>query len=321
MPKLVMTPPLDSEKQQWPQRLAEALPQYQVVAPQTDAEAVAELADADAVYGWVSPEALPQAKKLRWLQSPAIAPRPNFYYPALIEHPVMVTNPRGTFNDHIGQHIMMYVLALSRGLPYYMEAQRQRRWDKEARKSPYIDLASSTALIVGVGGIGHEAARYCAAFGMTVIGVDTRWEFEVSAVEKHPPEDLDDLLPTADFVIVTLPHTPQTEGMWDRRRFGLMKPGAYFINIGRGLTTKLGDLVAAIEAGEIAGCGLDVFETEPLPADHKLWRLSNVILTPHIAAKDADNIPERQYEILLDNARRFAAGEPLRNVVDKTVWY
>ena len=321
MLKLVMTPPLGGEKQNWPQRLAKALPEYQIVAPQTDAEAQAELVAADAVYGWVSPDVLAQAQRLRWLQSPAIAPPPNFYYPALIEHPVVVTNPRGTFNDHIGQHIMMYVLALARGLPDYLEAQRQRRWDKAARKNPYVDLASSTALIVGVGGIGQEAAKYCLAFGMRVIGVDARWEFEVPDIEKHPPEDLDALLPKADFVIVTLPHTPQTEGMWDSRRFGLMKSSTYFINIGRGLTTKLDDLVAALEQGQIGGCGLDVFEIEPLPAEHKLWRLSNVILTPHIASKDADNIPERQFEILLDNARRFAAGEPLRNVVDKTVWY
>ena len=100
-----------------------------------------------------------------------------------------------------------------------------------------------------------------------------------------------------------------------------MKPTAYFINIGRGMTTKLGDLAAAIEQGTIAGCGLDVFEVEPLPADHKLWTLPNVLLTPHIAVKDAENLEERQFQILADNIRRFAAGEPLRNVVNKLLWY
>jgi phosphoglycerate dehydrogenase-like enzyme len=100
-----------------------------------------------------------------------------------------------------------------------------------------------------------------------------------------------------------------------------MKRSAYFINIGRGLTTKIDDLTQAIENGEIAGCGLDVFEVEPFPGDHKLWTLPNVILTPHIAVKDAANIDERQFQLLLDNARRFAVGEPLRNVVNKAVWY
>jgi phosphoglycerate dehydrogenase-like enzyme len=109
--------------------------------------------------------------------------------------------------------------------------------------------------------------------------------------------------------------------MWNARRFALMKPTAYFINIGRGRTTKLDDLVAALEGGVIAGCGLDVFAVEPLPTEHKLWSLPNVLLTPHIAAKDAENVPERQFQILLDNARRFAAGQPLRNVVDKAAWY
>jgi phosphoglycerate dehydrogenase-like enzyme len=310
------------DRDNWAERLQAALADtYQIVVPKNEAEAQHAIADADAAYGWVSPEMLPLAQKLRWLQSPQIAPKAGFYYKELAEHPVVVTNPRGTFNDHIGQHIMMYILALSRGLCFYMEAQRQRRWDKDARTTPYIDLATSTALIVGVGGIGQETAKYCAAFGMKVVGIDARWEYDVPAVEKHPPKDLDALLPEADFVIVTVPHTPETEAMWRTERFQLMKPTAYFINVGRGMTTKLDDLVVALEKGTIAGCGLDVFEVEPLPSDHQLWTLPNVILTPHIAAKDADNIPKRQFEILLDNMRRFAGGEALRNVVDKSVWY
>lgn len=321
MPKLVMMPPQSEQNLQWAQRLREALPQYQIATPATDDDAGRELADADAAFGWVPPELLPQAQKLRWLQNPNVGPHVGYYYKELIEHPVVITNPRGVFNDHIGQHIMMFVLALARGLPYYMAAQRERCWDKAARKSAYIDLATATALVAGVGGIGHEAARLCAAFGMHVIGVDPRWEYDVPYVEKHSPAELNALLPQADFVIVAMPHTPETEGLWNASHFALMKPTAYFINIGRGLTTKLDDLADAVERGVIAGCGLDVFEVEPLPSDHKLWTLPNVLLTPHIAVQDAENIPERQFAILLDNARRFAAGEPLRNVVDKARWF
>lgn len=321
MLKFIMLPPQNDLRRDWAKRLQEALPEYQIVVPESEADARREIVEADAAYGWVPPDMLPLAQKLRWLQNPNVGPHVGYYYQELIDHPVVITNPRGTFNDHIGQHIMMYVLALARGLPYYMEAQRERRWDKDARKSPYIDLAAATALVAGVGGIGHEAARLCDAFGMRVIGVDPRWEYDLPFVEKHPPEDLDGLLPEADFVIVCLPHTPETEGMWNARRFQLMKNTAYFINIGRGLTTKIDDLSRAIENGEIAGCGLDVFEVEPFPEDHQLWTLPNVILTPHIAVKDAENIDERQFRILLDNARRFAAGEPLRNVVNKAVWY
>jgi len=321
MLKLVIMPPQDELTRQWARRLEQTLPQYQVAVPQTDEEAHRELADADAAYGWVPPEVLPTAQKLRWLQNPQAGPAPGYYYPALIEHPVVVCNPRGIYFDHISHHIMMFLLALSRGLPYYMDAQQQRRWDKEARKSPYIYLADATALIVGVGGIGHETARLCLAFGMTVLGIDPRPEYDIPGAEVHPVADLDPLLPRADFVIATTPHTPETEGMWQAARFQRMKPTAYFINVGRGKTMKIDDLADALERGEIAGCGLDVFEVEPLPSTHRLWTLPNVLLTPHVAVRDAENIPERRFEVLVDNARRFAAHEPLHNVVNKAAWY
>lgn len=321
MPKLMLMPPQNAESREAAARLQTELPAYNVVLPETDAEIVEHLPDTDAVYGWVAPVHLPLAKNLRWIQSPAAGPSPGFYYPELIEHPVVVCNPRGIYNDHIAQHIMMFVLALARGLPYYIDAQRRAVWDTDARKNGYIDLAAATALIVGVGGIGRETAEMCNAFGMQVIGVDARWEYTLPFGEQHAPDALDTLLPRADFVIATTPHTPDTEGMWDKARFALMKDTAYFINIGRGKTTKLADLVEALQNGAIAGCGLDVFEVEPLPADNPLWRLPNVLLTPHIAVKDAANIPERRFAVFLENARRFAEGEPLQNVVDKAAWY
>jgi len=314
-------PPLSAERRGWAARLQAALPQVQVVVADSEADVRREIVDADGAYGWVAPEVLPLAQKLRWLQNPNVGPHIGYYYKELINHPLIVTNPRGIFNDHIGQHIMMFVLALARGLPYYMDAQREAHWDDNARKSPYIDLTNATALIAGIGNIGHEAARLCHAFGMRVIGVDPRWEYEQSFVEKYQPAALDSILPEADFVIVAMPHTPETEGLWNAQRFARMKPTAYFINIGRGMTTKLDDLATALENGTIAGCGLDVFEIEPLPPEHKLWRLPNVLLTPHVASKDAVNIEERQFQILLDNTRRFAEGEPLRNVVNKALWY
>ena len=175
-------------------------------------------------------------------------------------------------------------------------------------------------LINGVGGIGAEAARLCAALGAEVVGIDPRPEHDCPA-DIHPPADLDGLLPDADFVITTVPHTPETEFMWNAERFRAMKRSAYFINIGRGMTAKLDDLTAALQSGEIAGAGLDVFEVEPLPPEHPLWSQPNVLITPHVAVADADDIPERRYELLADNARRFLAGEPLRNVVDKARRY
>jgi phosphoglycerate dehydrogenase-like enzyme len=321
MPKLVMMPPQSELRLRWANQIVQELPQYQIALPETDEEAIDAIADADAAFGVVPRAALAAATKLRWIQSPQAGPPKGYYYPELIDHPVQVSNLRGIYNDHIAQHILMYMLALGRGLPWYFDAQRERRWDVDARKSRYVDLIGATALIVGLGGIGHETARLCNALGMKVIGTDARWEYPVPNTETHPPEALDSLLPQADFVIVTVPHTPETEGMWHRQRFQRMKPSAYFINIGRGATTKLADLTAALQAGEIAGCALDVFETEPLPAEHPLWGIPNVILTPHIAVHEATNIDARMFGVFLENARRFAKGEPLVNVVDKANWF
>ena len=321
MPKFVMMPPLDEQRREWARRLADTLPKYEVVAPETDAAARWELAEADAAFGWIPPEALKKAHRLRWLQNPDAGPFAGYFYPDLIDHPVIVCNPRGIYFDHISHHVMMFVLALSRGLPYYADAQRERRWDKDARKSHYVNLPDSTVLIVGVGGIGHETARLCHQFGMEVLGVDSRPEYALPFVELYGPRHLDTLLPRADFVITTTPHTPDTEGMWNKARFRAMKNTAYFINVGRGRTTRIDDLTEAIEEGEIAGCGLDVYEIEPLPYEHPLWSMPNVLLTPHVATLNAENIPERRFQILLENARRFSAGEPLKNIVNKAAWY
>jgi phosphoglycerate dehydrogenase-like enzyme len=172
-----------------------------------------------------------------------------------------------------------------------------------------------------VGGIGAETARLCAAFGMRVVGTDARLtERPEGLAELHQPSELDELLPSADFVILTVPHTPETEGFMNTERFGRMKPSAFFINIGRGMTTRLKDLVEALQAGRIAGAALDVFEEEPLPADHPLWDAPNVLITPHTAGF-GPYLDDRRLEIIVDNAKRFVAGSPLRNVVDKAHWF
>ena len=321
MPKFVFMPPQDEDKRMFAARLADTMADYDVASPETDEEALEEIRDADAAYGYVPPDALRVAGKLSWVQNAEAGPFFGYYYPEIIEHPLTMSNPRGIYFDHISHHILMFLLALSRGLHWYMDAQRRGEWDKDARKSPYIDLAGAVALINGVGGIGHETARLCNELGMNVIGIEPRREFDLPYVEFHTPDELDAVLPRADFVITTVPHTPETEFTFNAARFSLMKSSAYFINIGRGMVCKIDDLADAVESGEIAGAGLDVFEQEPLPSDHKLWGLPNVIMTPHVAVKDAGNIPDRRFEIILENARRFAASEELYNVVDKSRWY
>jgi phosphoglycerate dehydrogenase-like enzyme len=320
--KFVMLPPQTDTTRAWAQRLAAEVPEARVVVAEDADTAAREIADAEAAYGHLGKDLLPKAANLRWLQAPFAAPPAGYYYPALIDHPVTVTNFREIYNDHIGAHILAFVLAFARGLHVFIPQQLRREWKKSSLETgDVVHLPESTALIVGLGGIGAEAARLLAAFGVTVLATDARRTAPTGGVAAlHPPDALADLLPRADFVILTVPHTPATEGFFNRALFQRMKRTAFFINIGRGMTTRLDDLVAALHAGEIAGAALDVYEQEPLPRDHPLWTAPNVLLTPHMAGH-GPYLDDRRFEIMADNCRAFATGRPLRNPVDKASWF
>src|ERR671933_1855184 len=235
--KFVFLPPQSDRTRQMAAQIADEAPEARIVLAETEEDAKREIADAPAAYGTLSPAVLRAAKHLAWLQAPAAAPPAGYYFPELIAHPAVVTNLRGIFNDRIPAHIMAYVLSFARGLHIYDRQQREARWQPHGEES-VVYLPRATALIVGVGSIGAETARLCAAFGMRVVGVDARREDTPEGVAAlHRPDALDSLLPQADFVILTIPHTPQTEGLFDAERFGRMKRTAFFINIGRGKTT------------------------------------------------------------------------------------
>ena len=302
----------------YPGALKAMLPDVEVVLARTRAEADAHIASADAAFGNLPPDLFIRGKRLRWIQGPQAGPDPSFYHPALAASDVIVTNMRGIFNDHISAHILAMVLAFARGLPRYWAQQARREWKSGA---PTFYLPECAAAILGVGGIGSETARLCAAFGMRVIAVDPRVTSPPSGVaELVRPEQMNEVLSLSDFVIVTVPETPTTRGMFDAVFFARMKRGAVFINIGRGATVKLGDLDATLRSGHLAGAGLDVFEREPLPADHPLWSAPGMLITPHVAAA-GPYLDDRRAEVFLDNCRRFHDGQPLRNVVDKDNWF
>jgi phosphoglycerate dehydrogenase-like enzyme len=318
---LLMFPPQTAITRDWASRLTASVPELSVVIAEDREQATRTVGLAEAAFGVIPATLLRQAARLRWLQAPQAAPPAGYYYPELIAHPVIVTNFREIYNDHIGAHIMAFVLAFARGLHQYLPQQLQREWRPAPLDTGVVHLPGATTLVVGVGGIGAEAARLAAAFGMRVLGVDARRRDAPPGVaELHGADALDALLPRADFVILTVPHTPATEGFMDRARFQRMKRSAFFINIGRGMTTRLDDLVAALRAREIAGAGLDVFEQEPLPPEHPLWTMPGVLITPHTAGY-GPMLDERRFEILLDNCRRFVSGRPLRNIVDKAAWF
>jgi phosphoglycerate dehydrogenase-like enzyme len=320
--KLVMLPPQNAITRDWARRLSSEVPDVRVVVAEDAQTAEREIADAEAAFGHLPRDLLAKASRLRWLQAPQAAPAAGYYYTDLVEHPVEITNFREIYNDHISAHIMAFVLAFARGLHRFIPQQLHREWKKPPEDHGIVHLPEATALIVGVGGIGAETARLCAAFGMTVIATDARKTSAPPGVaELHRPEELDELLPRADFLILTVPHTPATEGMMNRDRFRRMKQAAFFINIGRGMTTRLNDLVEALRAGEIGGAGLDVFEQEPLPADHPLWTMPNVLITPHMAGY-GPYLNDRRFAILAENCRAFASGgKPGRNLVDKASWF
>ena len=310
----------DAPAQEWAEAVARAAPELEVLLARDRAEALRMLPRADAAFGTLDAQLLAHAPQLAWLQAPQAAPPAGYFFPELVAHPVQVTNFRGIYNDHVAIHAVAMLLALARGLPRYIRQQDRGEWIRHLADEEVLHLPESTVLVVGVGGIGAAIARMVRAFGAAVIGIDPRRSDPVDGIAIFPPEELDRLLPSADAVILTLPHTPQSEGLIDARRLALMRPRSLLVNIGRGATVRLADLTQALSEQRLGGAALDVFEQEPLPADHPLWREPRALLTPHVAVV-GPYIVQRRLQVLCDNAQRFAAGSALRNVVDKALWY
>lgn len=332
--KLLIYPPVDEARLQ---KIIAAAKPMQVVNAADEDQARQAIVDADAFFGKLTPGLLAAASRLRWVQSPT-ASLEHYLFPELVRHPLVLTNMRGLYSDVIADHVLGFIICFARNFHHYLRQQAAANWAPiggEAARSDFLygsgvataidhahlHLADQTLGIVGLGSIGAEVARRGLAFGMRVVAVDPVQTTAPQGVAwLSPLERLTDLLAESDFVVIAAPHTPQTEKMFRRAQLQRMKPTAYLINIGRGAIVDLADLTAALAAGEIAGAGLDVFEIEPLPPDHQLWKMPNVILTPHIAGT-SPRVAERHLQVLLDNIRRFAHGEPLLNVVDKQRWF
>ncbi|MDP3519681.1 MAG: D-2-hydroxyacid dehydrogenase [Hydrogenophaga sp.] len=319
--RLVMLPPSDELTQAWASAVADAAPGLEVVVAEDRVAALRWLPQAVAAYGTLDAELLAHAPQLQWIQAPQAAPPVGYFFAELVAHPVTVTNFRGIYNDHVAIHAVAMLLALARNLHTYMRQQAAGDWSRHLADSDILHLPESTVLVVGVGGIGAEIGRQLSTLGARVIGVDPlRSDAPPGVSTMHPPEALDRLLPQADAIVLTLPHTPESEGLMDARRLALMPPHALLVNIGRGATVRLDAVTDALREQRLGGVALDVFETEPLPPEHPLWREPRALLTPHVAVV-GPYIPQRRLAVLCDNARRFMAGEPLHNRVDKALWY
>ena len=265
--------------------------------------------------GWVE-----RAPALRWFQQWFAGADWLKKYPAAVEKDFILTNNSGVHAISISEHILACLLAFARALPNSMRAQQERRWARDEMGQTF-ELAGKVMLLVGVGAIGQRTAQLARGLGMRVWGVRRSPEQAEEGIERMVgPAGFHDLLPEADFVVLTIPATEETQGMVGREALERMKPSAYLVNIGRGKTVDEAALVEALRSGKIAGAGLDVFETEPLPPDSPLWEMPNVILTPHIAG-EAQHYNERTMDIFLDNLQRYTRHLPLNNVVDKKLGY
>lgn len=332
--KMVLYPAVEPQRLA---RIADAAGPMRLANAAAEADAVAEVADADAFFGKITPPILDAAGRLRWVQAPTVSLE-HYVFPRLVDHPCTLTNMRGLFSDVIADQVMGYVLCFARNLHRYVLRQARRDWSPVGGEASRVAFATGPAHVsdmdrahahlgdhtlgvVGLGGIGAEVARRAKAFSMRVVAVDPVKTHDPHVDELWPDDRLGDLLGHSDYVVIAAPHTPRTEKLFRRDVLRRMKPTAYLINVGRGAIVDLADLTAALQADEIAGAALDVFETEPLPADSPLWAMGErVIVTPHVAGY-SPRIAERHLAVLLDNVRRFVEGRELLNVADKGRWF
>jgi phosphoglycerate dehydrogenase-like enzyme len=334
--KIVVYPAVEAERYC---ALRAVAPDAEWVNAASTAEAEAAMPGADALIGKITPAMLACADRLVWVQS-FTASLEHYMFPELVSHPCVLTNVRGLFGDVIADQVMGYVLCFARNLHTYVRRQIEHRYaptgGESARVSNITGPGTVNAMdratiylpdakmgIIGMGGIGCEIARRARAFSMSVRSLD-RFPERVKVPYAHDPpvgvDRLPELLAWCDFAVIAAPHTPETAGWFHAGTLAHLRPSSYLINIGRGAIVVLDDLVAALRAGRLAGAALDVYEIEPLPAGHPLWDFPNVILTPHTAGYSTV-IAARHLAALVDNVRRFACGEAVKNVVNKALWF
>jgi phosphoglycerate dehydrogenase-like enzyme len=297
------------------ERLREVAPNLQVLTGLSQEDALARAGDVQGIDGrYCTSEFLAAAPNLVLVQAGSSGVERYLRVPGLVERDqVVLTNLRGAAAASIADHAFAMLLALTRRLEPRLAAARERRWERQIAGDEAIALEGRTLLVAGLGSIGTEVARRAAGFGMHVIATRRSASDKPSFVERvGTPEQTLAMLAEADVVVICLPLTAATEKLFSKQAFDALKPGAFLINVSRG---KLVDTDALL-----AGAGLDVTDPEPLPADHPLWRRDDVVITPHVAG-DAALSDQRGDELYFENLRRFAAGEPLLNPVDKRAGY
>ncbi len=253
---------------------------------------------------------------LRWIHTIS-AGIDHVLFPLLIESDIVLTSASGVYDVPIAETVLGYMLLVVKRLPEFFEQQRAHRW----RRLDLRELCGVTIGVVGLGNIGAEVARLARAFGMRVVATKRHPERGAEVADLVlPSHRLHDLLAQSDFVVITVPMSHETHHLIDAQSLAQMKPDAWLINVARGAVVDEAELVRALQEGRIGGACLDAFEEEPLPEDSPLWDLPNVIITPHNSGL-SHRLHERSADLFLENLRRYMAGEPLLNVVDKKAGY
>jgi phosphoglycerate dehydrogenase-like enzyme len=276
------------------------------------------LAGADGVLGFCTPPLLQNAdSKLLWIHNYSVGmDHCKGYSDAQLERIVFSNNKRLS-GPAIAEHAIAMLLALTRNIPAYTQAQSRKEWSRELSEAvTFGELKGKTLLVVGLGGIGTEIAWRAHGLGMRIIAIRNSSRKGPDYVEQVGlPDELNAMASKADVIVNALPLTPETTGVFNSAFFKTAKPGAIFISVGRGQSTVTADLISALQSGKLFAAGLDVTDPEPLPASSPLWQMPNVIITPHVSAAGSDS-GERTMTIAIENLRRYVAGEPLLNVVD-----
>jgi phosphoglycerate dehydrogenase-like enzyme len=300
--------------------IKQAAPNLNLVFPAPE-QLLAEIADADAIIGGVNRQQVLAAKKLKWVQVNSAGVENFVSIPELRDSPVVLTNMKIVQGIEIADHAFALLLGLTRRIDVAVANRTTETWPNLATYGRPIELHGKTAVIIGVGGIGTQIAVRAKAFGMTVIGVDPNDIPYTPYLDRSVwPDRLDDVLPEADVVFISAPHTPATDKMIGAAQFAKMKAGVWFVAVSRGKIYDNQALVDALKSGHVAGAGLDVTEIEPLPKGHPLWSTGRVIITPHIAGR-SDGDAGRYHDIYIENLIRFGRGERLRHTVDKGKGY
>jgi len=302
-------------------RVCQIAPNCEIVPISAEGEVAGSLDDAEVLFlRWGIGEETFQRlvasiPNLRWVHTIS-AGVDHLLSPQLSASDIILTNASGVFDVPIAELILSYMLAVVKRLPEFFDQQQSHRWHQLGLG----ELQGQTVGIIGMGSIGAEVARLCRAFGMHVLGLRRHPSPGEHADEVLPPAHLHSLLARSDFVVVTAPLTAETRGMIGRAELAAMKPDAWLINIGRGAILDEEALIEALQDHDIGGACLDVFVEEPLPEHSPLWSLPNVIITPHNAGS-SPHVQRREEELFLENLRRYVAGEPLLNMVDKHAGY